>query len=170
MKIAVTSQNFRTVTPHAGRTRRFLVYEATVGGGPMEVDRLDLPKELSMHEFHADSPHPLDAVDVIIAGSFGEGFATRMEVRGIVVVATDVTDPLEAVTEYLARPRSGGQTAARTTSGCEHGHGRAHQHAHANGHRYGHGYGLAHGAGRAGMHRGYRVLDAAIPEGEKSNE
>lgn len=24
MKIAVTSQNFRTITPHAGRTRRFL--------------------------------------------------------------------------------------------------------------------------------------------------
>ena len=81
MKIAGTSQYFHTVTPHAGRTRRFLVYETTEGAEPVEVDRLDLPKELSMHEFHADSPHPLDAVDVIIAGSFGEGFATRMAAR-----------------------------------------------------------------------------------------
>ena len=32
MKIAVTSQNFRTITPHAGTTRRFLVYEAAEGG------------------------------------------------------------------------------------------------------------------------------------------
>ena len=64
MKIAVTSQNFRTITPHAGKTLRFLVYEATEGGEPVEVDRLDLPKELSMHEFHADGPHPLDAISV----------------------------------------------------------------------------------------------------------
>ena len=64
----------------------FSVYEAAEGGEPVEVDRLDLPKELSMHEFHAKSPHPL-AVDVIIAGSFGEGFATRMAARGIVAVA-----------------------------------------------------------------------------------
>jgi predicted Fe-Mo cluster-binding NifX family protein len=106
MKIAVTSQNFRIITPHAGRTRRFLVYEAAAGGEPVEVDRLDLPKELSMHEFHAKGLHPLDAVDVIIAGSFGEGFAARLEARGIAVVATELTDPIEAVKEYLARDPS----------------------------------------------------------------
>ena len=155
MKIAVTSQNFRTVTPHAGRTRRFLIYEAAAGGEPVEVDRLDLPKELSMHEFHADGPHPLDAIDVIIAGSFGGGFATRVAARGIVAVATDLTDPVEAVKEYLARPQSGRRTAARTAPGCAHGQGRAHQHGHA----YGHRHGLEHGSGRAGLHRGYRVLD-----------
>jgi len=165
MKIAVTSQNFRTVTPHAGRTRRFLVYEAAEGCEPVEVDRLDLPKELSVHEFHADGPHPLDAVDVIIAGSFGEGFATRMARRGVVAVATDVTDPIEAVKEYLARLQSGGELPARTA--CDgHRHGHRHQHAHAHGHRHG----AEHGSGRAGLHRGYRVLDAAIPEGEKSME
>lgn len=166
MKIAVTSQNFRTVTPHAGMTRRFLVYEAAEGGKPVEVDRLDLPKELSLHEFHAKGPHPLDAVDVIIAGSFGEGFATRMAARGIVAVATDLTDPIEAVKEYLAQPRSGGQTAAGTACGCGDGHGQAHQHAHAHGDRYG----QAHGAGHTGLHRGYRVLGGAIPEEEKNTE
>jgi hypothetical protein len=29
MRIGVTSQNFRTITGHAGKTRRFLVYQAT---------------------------------------------------------------------------------------------------------------------------------------------
>jgi predicted Fe-Mo cluster-binding NifX family protein len=165
MKIAVTSQNFRTITPHAGRTRRFLVYEAAEGGEPVEVDRLDLPKELSMHEFHAKGPHPLDAVDVVIAGSFGEGFAARMGARGIVAVATDLTDPIEAVKEYLAR-LPGGEPPAGTACGCGRGHGHAHQHAHAHGDRYG----QAHGSGHTGLHRGYRVLGAEIPEGEKSNE
>ena len=166
MKIAVTSQNFRTITPHAGRTRRFLVYEAAEGVEPVEVDRLDLPKELSMHEFHTHSPHPLDAVDVVIAGSFGEGFAARMAERGIVAVATNLTDPVEAVKEYLARLQSGGEAPAGTACGCGHGHGHAHQHAHAHSDRYA----QAHGSGHTGLHRGYRVLGAEIAEGEKSNE
>ena len=119
-----------------------------------------------MHEFHADSPHPLDAVDVIIAGSFREGFATRMAKRGIVAVVTDLTDPVEAVKEYLARRLAGGEAPAGTACGCRHGHGHVHQHAHAHGDRYG----QAHGSGHTGLHRGYRVLGAEIPEGEKSNE
>ena len=102
MKIAVTSQNFRTVTPHAGRTRRFLVYQAEPAGEPVEIDRLDLPKDMAMHEFHQDGPHPLDTVDVIIAGSFGDGFARRMAKRGITAVNSDKTDPKEAVRDFLA--------------------------------------------------------------------
>lgn len=104
MKIAVTSQNFRTVTPHAGRTRRFLVYRAEPAGEPGEIDRLDLPKELAMHEFHQDGPHPLNTVDVIIAGSFGDGFARRMARRGIRAVTTEKADPKEAVRDFLAHP------------------------------------------------------------------
>jgi len=104
MKIAVTSQNFRTVTPHAGRTRRFLVYQAEPAGEPVEIDRLDLPKDMAMHEFHQDGPHPLDTVDVVIAGSFGDGFARRMAKRGIRATTTDKVDPKEAVRDFLADP------------------------------------------------------------------
>jgi predicted Fe-Mo cluster-binding NifX family protein len=104
MKIAVTSQNFRTVTPHAGRTRRFLVYSAEPAAAPVEIDRLDLPKEMAMHEFHQDGPHPLDTVDVVIAGSFGDGFARRMARRGIRAVTTEKADPKEAVRDFLAHP------------------------------------------------------------------
>lgn len=39
MKIAVTSQNFRTVTAHAGKTRRFLVFDIPSGDSPREVER-----------------------------------------------------------------------------------------------------------------------------------
>ena len=40
MRIAVTSQNLRTITGHAGKTRRFIVFEAEPGREPVEVDRL----------------------------------------------------------------------------------------------------------------------------------
>ncbi len=100
MKFAVASQNFRTITPHAGKTRRFLLFEAAPGGEPVDVGRLDMPKEMSMHEFRG-STHPLDAVQVVIAGSAGPGFIARLKDRGIVAVTTTETDPRKAIAAYL---------------------------------------------------------------------
>ncbi|MBU6298688.1 MAG: nitrogen fixation protein [Alphaproteobacteria bacterium] len=101
MKFAVASQNFRTVTPHAGKTRRFLLLDAAPGGEPVETGRLDLPKEMCMHEFRG-ATHPLYDVQVVIAGSAGPGFIARLKERGVTAVATEETDPRKAVTDYLA--------------------------------------------------------------------
>lgn len=100
MKIAVTSQNFRTITGHAGKTRRFLVYDQDTEGGWKEMERLDLPKEMSMHEFTGGS-HPIDVVDVLITAGCGDGFIRKMATRGIDVVQTAETDPLTAVEKLM---------------------------------------------------------------------
>jgi predicted Fe-Mo cluster-binding NifX family protein len=100
MRIGVTSQNFRSITGHAGRTRRFLVYESQPSG-VREVERLDLPKEMSMHEFRGDS-HPLDTLNVLITASCGQGFLGRMTAKGVRVIATAETDPLKAVTAFVS--------------------------------------------------------------------
>ena len=102
MLIAVASQNFRTVTGHAGKSRRFLVFDAVAGSVPREIDRFDLPKDQSIHEFHGDGPHALDAVKVVIAGSAGPGFINRMAARGVQAVTTAETDPAIAVERFLA--------------------------------------------------------------------
>ena len=102
MRISVTSQNFRTITPHAGVTRRFIVYEGEPGEVPREVDRLDLPKELAIREFARQGQHPLDNVDAVIVGSAGPGFLRRLAARGVEAIVTSETDPLTAVTKYLA--------------------------------------------------------------------
>ncbi|UZE46924.1 NifB/NifX family molybdenum-iron cluster-binding protein [Rhodopseudomonas sp. P2A-2r] len=102
MLIAVASQNFRTVTGHAGKSRRFLVFDAAPGSAPREIDRFDLPKEQSIHEFRGDGPHALDAVKVVIAGSAGAGFINRMAARGVQAVTTAETDPTIAVERFLA--------------------------------------------------------------------
>ncbi|NVN84918.1 MAG: nitrogen fixation protein [Rhodopseudomonas sp.] len=102
MLIAIASQNFRTITGHAGMTRRFMVFDAEPGRPPHEVERLDLPKEQSIHEFRGEGAHPLDAVQVVIAGSAGAGFVSRMAARGIKAVVTSETDPMTAVANYLA--------------------------------------------------------------------
>jgi predicted Fe-Mo cluster-binding NifX family protein len=130
VKIAVTSQNFRTVSGHAGRARRFLIYDAEPGAKPVEVARLDLPKELAMHEFHGAGPHPIDGVDVILSQGFGDGFARRAATRGIVAFATDKADPVEAVKAYLVSQQMEPDAPAARSRGCGHGHAHRHQHSH----------------------------------------
>ncbi len=92
MKIAVTSQNFRTITGHAGKTRRFIIYQVDNNGAIEEIERLDLPKEMSMHEFQG-TEHPIDAVDYLITQSCGPGFINKMKNHGIEVYTTEETDP-----------------------------------------------------------------------------
>lgn len=96
MRIAVASQNFRTVTSHAGKTRRFLVFEVEAGKPAVEVGRLDLPKEMSVHAFNGEGRHPLEEMDGLIAGSMGPGFIRRMAAWHVQAAATEVEDPAEA--------------------------------------------------------------------------
>jgi predicted Fe-Mo cluster-binding NifX family protein len=101
MKIAVTSQNFRTITQHAGKTRRFLIYEQDpTTGQANELARLNLPKQMSMHEFRGES-HPIFEMDYLITGSSGQGFIQRMNREGVEVIITSEQDPVAAVTALL---------------------------------------------------------------------
>ena len=100
MKIGVTSQNFRTITGHAGKSRRFLIFDSQEDGGVQQADRLDLPKEMSMHDFRGED-HPIDDLDVLITGGCGDGFIQRMASRGIEVVQTGEKSITTAVESYL---------------------------------------------------------------------
>lgn len=100
MKIGVTSQNFRTITGHAGKSRRFKIFEHR-NGEIQEKDPLDLSREMSMHEFRGDE-HPLDQLDVLITAGSGKGFVRRMASRNVKVITTSETDPLRAVQKLLA--------------------------------------------------------------------
>jgi len=133
MKVAVTSQNFRTVTGHAGKTRRFLVYDISSPCSPCEIDRIDLPKEMAFHEFRGDA-HPIDGVDALITASAGPRFVARLAQRGIEVVVCGEADPLIAVRDYLA---------GTVKPPLPHDHDHDHDHDHGEHHCHGHGH--AHG-------------------------
>ncbi|RAI35033.1 nitrogen fixation protein [Rhodoplanes serenus] len=102
MRIAVASDDFRTVTAHAGKACRFLVFETAPGAAPREVARLDLPPEQSIHEFRGDGPHPLFAMRAVIAGSAGAGFVRRLAGHGVATITTEETDPATAAARYAA--------------------------------------------------------------------
>ncbi len=101
MKIGVTSQNFRTITAHGGKSRRFMIFEAS-DGHIVQTDKLDLPKEMSIHEHPCNAAHPIDGLDVLITGSCGEGFLKKLAERGVRVIVTSETDPLTAVAAAAA--------------------------------------------------------------------
>lgn len=101
MKFAVTSQDFESITGHAGKTTRFLVFEAENGVEPVQTARLDLNDEQTIHNFQGGA-HPLDGVDVLIAGSAGQCFVDRMRARGIVTVVASGIAPRDAVAAYTA--------------------------------------------------------------------
>lgn len=123
MRIAITSQNFKTITGHAGQTRRFIVYDVDSSGTTQEVDRLDLPKELTVHEYHGGD-HPLFAqnIQALITQSAGAGFVQKLAQRGIVVHITGETDPIAAVTQISMGKQLMAATEHDHNCGCHHGH------------------------------------------------
>ncbi|WP_295388494.1 nitrogen fixation protein [uncultured Thiodictyon sp.] len=123
MRIAVTSQNFKSITGHAGKACRFLVYEVDgADSPPLEVDRLDLPKELSVHEYHGDD-HPLFGLGLyaLVTQGAGAGFVQRLASHGIVVHATSEADPLVAVVQVA----NGQPLAAALPHDDDHHHDRS---------------------------------------------
>ena len=93
MRIAFSSQNFRTITGHAGKSRRFIVYDLAPDGSAQESARLDLPSGMALHDHHAPD-HPLfrQGLDVVVTASAGPGFVQRLARHGIRVLVTGATD------------------------------------------------------------------------------
>ncbi len=119
MRIGVTSQNFRTITAHAGRARRFIIFEDLLDGQIQETGKLDLPKEMSIHEYPRNAVHPIDSLDVLITGSCGEGFQRKMADRGVRVVVTSETDPMAAIAALLSGAPLPPATEEDDHDGCE---------------------------------------------------
>lgn len=125
LKIGVSSQNFRTVTGHAGKGRRFMVYETHDGTEVQEIERLDLPKEMALHEWNGQGEHPLFELDYLITSGCGEGFVRKMGSRGVQVHTTSETDPVTAAKALLA-----GTLPAGVAHEHDHDHHHAHKHHH----------------------------------------
>lgn len=141
MKIAIASQNRREVTAHAGQCRRFWVVD--LGADPRQARTLvELEPGQTFHDSHADARHPLDGIDVLIAGGMGAGLRTRLAAKGIRSIVTAETD-LERV---LAAFAAG--TLADTPSAP---HDADHDHHHHHHHHVGEGEALGansdHGGG-----------------------
>jgi predicted Fe-Mo cluster-binding NifX family protein len=106
MKIAVTYQNGRTISGHAGRTNRFLIY-TTENQKVIDKQDLELDKEQTFHNvFHNGlepvPEHPLLNIVAIIAVDMGAGFFQKMKMNNIDAINTGESDPDIAIEKLLA--------------------------------------------------------------------
>lgn len=102
MKIAIATKDFIHVAGHAGQSRHWLLHDSDAGAAPAQ--RISLDKDQVFHHWEEEgsAPHPLDGIEVIIAGSAGDGFLRRMRQRGIEVLLTGEKDAEKALAAVLA--------------------------------------------------------------------
>ncbi len=102
MRIAVSSSDYERVTGHAGRARRWLIFEVGPDSAPVEVDRVELPRDKVFHHHKDGAPSPIPGIDAVITAFAGEGFAGHLDKIGIRAVQTSESDPARAVAGFLA--------------------------------------------------------------------
>lgn len=126
MRIAIATANFARVTGHAGRARKWLVFDIGPDGAPGEPSRVELAADQVFHHVAPGTDHPLDGVDAVITHSAGDGFQRKMLLRGIAVGLTAETDPARAAAAYLAgtlpppKPRPIGQLVCKAIDALTH--------------------------------------------------
>jgi predicted Fe-Mo cluster-binding NifX family protein len=122
MKIAVATKDWVTVSGHAGQARCWLLYdlaEHRSGQSLPSPARVELTKEQLPHYFDDKGPHPLDGVEIVVAGSAGDGFIRHMQKRGSEVLLTGETDAASALTRIIAGEALPDQRFDITTSLCK---------------------------------------------------
>ncbi len=119
MKIAVTSQDRKTITGHAGKCRKFWLYEID-GKTILNKTLLELALEQSLHESHGAGTHPLDGIDVLISGGAGQGLIRRLDSMGIQGLVTPETEPDSAVADFLDGTLKLGQPESHVGNGEHH--------------------------------------------------
>jgi predicted Fe-Mo cluster-binding NifX family protein len=107
MKIAVSSQNTKTISTHAGKTSRFFIYTINQEDNMVTgTELITLDKDDILHNrFHNSispwAPHPIYDVDLVITAGAGPGFVNRLATQATMVVITTETNPDRAIKLYL---------------------------------------------------------------------
>lgn len=101
MQIAITSQNRRTITEHAGKCRNFWLYD--IENEQIAGKRLvELAMEESFHASHSGLPGALSGIKVLItAGMGGKLFRRLIDLEVQPLLACE-EDPDRAVADFLA--------------------------------------------------------------------
>jgi predicted Fe-Mo cluster-binding NifX family protein len=103
MKIAIAvDKQAQKVSGHAGQARHWLIHDCQPGATLPQGELIVLTEQQLPHHFRKDGPHPLHGVEVIVAGSAGDGLVRHMGQWGAQVLLNGETEPQLALTRILA--------------------------------------------------------------------
>lgn len=106
MKIALSFQDGKTISGHAGRCTKFLVYDIQdnnyVSKSVLEIDEDRILHNVLHNLMLPFMDHPIFNMDVIISKSMGDGFIKKMKIKGIEAIPTSEVEADLAVQKYLS--------------------------------------------------------------------
>ncbi|MCK5639000.1 MAG: hypothetical protein KAH67_09820 [Flavobacteriaceae bacterium] len=129
--VAITSQNKKTITKHAGECRNYLLY--TIENDIVKDKKiLELQdNEILKYTFHEDkSSNPknlLFDVDILLTGSIGPGGVNKLAIQNVTAYVIKEKDPDIAIEKLI----NGTLEALAPVS---HGHGHHHHGHHGHNH------------------------------------
>lgn len=137
IKVAITSQNKKTVFEHAGKCTSFLVYHLKnnelIGKSTIEIS-----KDECLHNYFHNDPsenvmvNPLAGVNMLLTGGIGDGAIKKLANEGIATHLIEETDADLAIKKLL-----NGTLAAKRTGNCNCSCGGGdHDHKHEHGHSH----------------------------------
>jgi predicted Fe-Mo cluster-binding NifX family protein len=143
MKVAVVSDDQKTIAAHFGRAQGFIIY--TVENNNV-TSRDWMPNTFTAHmhgQSHGEHVHghgpvlnALSACDTVISGGMGRRAYVDLTDSGRQVFITSEVDAEKAVNLLLS-----GQLTDSPEMTCCHGHEHHHDHGHDHGHDHDHGHG-----------------------------
>lgn len=104
MRIAVPTQDGKTISEHFGRARGFIIFEARNGA----VEEVRLAESgfasgaLEGHHDHSAIVNALDGCQAVISRGMGRRMVDDLKAAGIDVILTSEIDAASAVMGYLA--------------------------------------------------------------------
>jgi predicted Fe-Mo cluster-binding NifX family protein len=104
-RVAVASQNKKTITSHAGKCRHFYIYSIDREGNYTK-ELVDLSKEETLHyTFHEDpaaNPHNyLYDMDILLTQSIGQGAIQKLALQNVTAYIIQETDPDTAIKKLI---------------------------------------------------------------------
>jgi len=147
IKVAITSQNKRTVTKHAGECRNFLIYtienEKVISKEVLSLEGNQTLK-YTFHEDPSEIPfNPVYEMDILLSGSIGRGGINKLAMNNVAAYVIREKDPDVAVEKLL----NGTLEAFEPVSNHHH-----HDHDHHDHHHHEHTHGGGGCGGNCGHH------------------
>lgn len=102
--VALPIREDGSLSPHAGRALYWQIFAVDAGYPPQRVWDLKLTEAGCLHEWHVrgdGNHHPLHAVDIVLAGSAGDGVIRNLALRETTLIATAETDPDKALADFI---------------------------------------------------------------------
>ncbi|NLP59051.1 NifB/NifX family molybdenum-iron cluster-binding protein [Lutibacter sp. B1] len=126
--VAITAQNKKTISEHAGKCRNFFIY--TIDNNTIVNKKIvEFSKEETLHNiFQNENKSILLDVDILLTRSIGNGAILKLAKQNVACYKIDETDPDIAIKKLINGTLEAVAPVSHEKSGCNCNCGDGHHH------------------------------------------